>query len=403
MKLHFGYGKRYISSFVDKHPAIYVLAAVLLIMVSINYLAYLKLEKKARQGQAEHARAREEFYKKVHGEDLVEDYKLVALEQSIGPRYYPFVEYIETARNGRFVNVSNQGTRCHYSNRDFCTAKGGMKEIWIFGGSTTFGYGVKDNETIAAYLAEKLPDYRIVNFGAASYYSTIERVRFENLLTEFAPPKAAVFIDGLNDFYYFNVPDSSHYSPILKAAEESIVNRPEPLEALKNDLRSLLGRLAIYRYLHAKFGLSTKISGADASQAPISKATASQEQISKAIARFHLNHSIVASIGDKLGVTVINVLQPVPTYGVGHKTSHVPGEALNFGDHANSGLAYREMLTPNGDLRHQDSHTLNLANLGINEGMYVDTVHYSPLFNKKIAFEIYKRLSVSFGNPKNRR
>lgn len=381
---------------IDRHSAIFIWATVLLVMLGINYLAYLKLEQIERQAQAGRVQDQERVLKKVFGADLAADYRAVSLEQSVSPKYYPFVEYIETARFGRFVNVSNQGTRCHYPNRDLCTAKGGMKEIWIFGGSTTFGYGVKDNETIAAYLAERLPDYRIVNFGAASYYSTIERIRFENLLAEFTPPKAAVFIDGLNDFYYFNVPDKSHYSPILIAAEDIIVNKPEPLRAIKNDLKALLGRLAIYRLLQvvrADLALNTKTTGTDlASLDQISKATASQEQITKAIARLHLNHTIVESIGDKLGISVLTVLQPVPTYGVGHKTSQVPSESLNFGDHANSGFAYREMLTPNGELRRQDSHKLNLANLGISEGMYVDTVHYTPLFSKKIALEIYKRL-----------
>lgn len=157
----------------------------------------------------------------------------------------------------------------------------------------------------------------------------------------------------------------------------------EPHRSLDNDVRALLKHLAIFRLLHNKFLPRTKTPDA---------AIASQEQISKAIARFHLNHSIVEAIGQKFGISVLNVLQPVPTYGVGHKTSKVPQESLNFGDHTNSGLAYREMLTPNGELHHQDAHTLNLANLGINEGMYIDTVHYSPIFNQKIALEICKRL-----------
>ena len=372
--------------FVDKHPVTFVFIAVLLIMAGINYLAYLTLEKFTRQSQAEQTRLQEVARKSVFGADLIEDYMTVAVEQSVRPRYHPFVEYIETARAGKFVNVSNQGTRCHYPNLNLCTANGGEKEIWVFGGSTTFGYGVKDNETIAAYLAERFPDYRVVNFGAASYYSTVERIRFENLLAELAPPKAAVFIDGLNDFYYFNVPDKSHYSPILKEADEYLANKPEPLRALKNDVKAIVGNLATYRLLHKlreKLAVSTKAAGPD---------LANKEQISKAIARFHLNHTIVESIGDKLGISVLTVLQPVPTYGVGHKTTQVPRESLNFGDHANSGFAYREMLTPNRELRRQDSHKLNLANLGISEGMYVDTVHYTPLFSKKIALEIYKRL-----------
>jgi predicted Zn-dependent protease len=54
------------------------------------------------------------------------------------------------------------------------------------------------------------------------------------------------------------------------------------------------------------------------------------------------------------------------------------------------------MFGPNGDFSHPNSRTLNLANLGIDEGMYVDTVHYTPLFNEKIASEIHQKISVQF-------
>jgi hypothetical protein len=380
---------------IEKRTAIVVLLITLLMMVGLNYLANWTLERIEEKARADQARSKDRLLKSVYGPDLVEDYSAVFSGQSVGQRYHPFVEYIERARTGRFVNVSNQGTRCHYSDRSLCTAKGGKGEIWLFGGSTTFGYSVKDNETIAAYLAEQFPAYRVVNFGAASYYSTLERIRFENLLTELSPPKAAVFIDGLNDFYYFDVPDKSAYSPTIKSWEEFVVNRPGPLASLKNDLREFLSTLAIYRVLPKLRELATsgKTPKADTpNQGRVLRATATQEQISKAIARLELNHIFVASIGDKLGITVLTVLQPIPTYGVGHRTSKVPREALNYGDHANSGYAYREMLTRSGELRRHNSHMLNLANLEIVEGMYVDTVHYTPLFCRQIALQIYRTL-----------
>lgn len=380
--------KRFFTA-VKSHPAIFVFAATLLILICINHFASLKLERIEKRTQVKQARSRREFLRKVHDSTLVEDYATVALEQSAGVKYFPFVEYIEKARAGKFVNVSTLGTRCHYSDRDACMPQGGAKEIWIFGGSTTFGYGVKDNETIAAYLADKMPDYRIINFGAASYYSTLERIRFENLLTELSPPKAAVFIDGVNDFYYLNVPDDSAYSPTLKAAEQFVNNQAELRSSFSADVRALLRQFPIYRLLQKKFGSSPKTPDHP-------PAIASHEKILKAITRFCVNHSIVESVGEKIGSIVLIVLQPTPTYGVGHKTSRIPPELLNFGDHENSGLAYKEMLMPNGDLRRQDHHMLNLANLGIDEPMYVDTVHYTPLFNKEISFEIFRKLSELF-------
>ena len=120
---------------------------------------------------------------------------------------------------------------------------------------------------------------------------------------------------------------------------------------------------------------------------------ADHEQILRAIHRLNLNHSIVESIGDKFGITILNVIQPIPLYGVGHKTSHVPRKALNFGDHINSGAAYRLMFESDRKSFQPNSKTLNLADLSIEEGMYVDTVHYSPKFNQEIAYKIHTKLS----------
>ena len=356
--------------FISRHPSIIIFISVLLMFTALNYSASFLLAKPASYTP--------DVLEKIHGKGWVEDYEIFLSEQGIGQKYYPFVEYIERARKGKYINVSDRGTRCHYSDREACVANGGNQEIWIFGGSTTFGYGVKDNETIPAFLSLKLPGIKIVNFGAASYYSTIERIRFENLLTELPPPLATVFIDGLNDFYYFDVPDKT----MVSDAYSRILNKESEPNSFANSLRKYLRKLAIYRLVEEKFGDSSTVTAV----------TASREQILKAISRLNINHSITEAICDKLGITIINVIQPVPLYGVGHKTSKVPQELLNYGDHVNSGAAYKIMFTPNSRSPYTRNRTLNLANLASEEGMYVDTVHYSPLFNERIASEIHERL-----------
>lgn len=363
------------KKFIDKHPIIYTSIIVLLALIALNYIAQFFLEKPPG-----HNLGQEFVLERIYGKESVADYKIVHSEQSLGQRYFPFVEYIEKARSGKLVNVSEQGTRCHHSDQNLCQIKGGRNEIWMFGGSTTFGYGVKDTETIAANLSERLPSFRVINFGTASYYSTIERIRFENLLTEFPPPRAVIFLDGLNDFYYFDVPDKSMvsdaYSLILNKDKGNGTN-------FRNSIIRFLDKLAIYRLLEEKFGQTNKATSI----------VASRDQVLKAITRLNLNHSIIESVGDKLGITVLNVIQPIPLYGVGHKTSKVPQELLNFGDHANSGNAYKIMFA--SELQpYNRPRTLNLAELEIEEGMYVDTVHYSPLFNKEIASKIYEKLSL---------
>ncbi len=363
--------KNKVAICIDKYPYIFVGIFVLVILIVLNQLSRLFLAKPPSYTPA--------VIEQIYGKDSAEDYKVVISEQWLGQKYSPFVEYVEKPREGKFVNVTSQGIRCHYSSKENCIARGGTGEIWIFGGSTTFGYGVKDNETIAANLSKFYPDFRVINFGSGGYYSAIELIEFENLLAEFPPPRAAVFIDGLNDFYYFGIPNKSMYSD----AYTLVLDKANNGETWRDGIRKYLEKLAIYRLFSEKLGRNTQV------QASI----ASDQQLRAAIARLGLNHSITETIGDKLGVAIVNVIQPVPLYGIGHKTSKVPQELLNYGDHVNSGAAYKMMFGSSRTPLYNRSRTLNLANLGIEEGMYVDTVHYSAQFNKKIAFEISKRLS----------
>ena len=52
-------------------------------------------------------------------------------------------------------------------------------------------------------------------------------------------------------------------------------------------------------------------------------------------------------------------------------------------------ILYKNLLNNNFTL-------LNISKLKIDEGMYVDGYHYTPLFNKKIAQEIYSYLDKNF-------
>ncbi len=361
------------KAFIDKHPVVVVFAIVVLVLMGLNAIA-----SRFVAPPPTNAFTTPPVLAAIYGKDKVEDYKTVFDEQSFGQTYYPFVEYVERAREGKFVNVTRLGTRCHYANKDDCVPKGGPKEIWVFGGSTTFGYSIKDNETIPAYLSKSFPDYHVINFGAASYYSTIERIRFENLLTQFPPPRAAIFIDGLNDFFHFDTPDKTMVSDMYSA----VFSRDRP-NGKSTFLASYLEKVALFRLFREKFG-----------HVPVVKpAVATHEQILAAIRRLNINHSITEGIGDKLGIVILNVIQPVPSYGVGHQYSKVPKELLNLADHVNSKAAYELMLDPAAASPYTRSRSLNLAGLGINDAMYVDTVHYTPQFNEKIASEIYKRIS----------
>ena len=142
-----------IKSFIKKRPIIFFIIIFLIFFIFIN-----KLSKNFLQQTKLEKRKIPEYIEQVYGKKNVEDYQKVLLEQTTEFKYKQFVEFIEQERSGEFTSVSSMGNRCNYNGLSKCkTPDGGKNEIWLFGGSTTFGYGVKNDETISAYL-EKLFD-----------------------------------------------------------------------------------------------------------------------------------------------------------------------------------------------------------------------------------------------------
>ena len=118
-------------------------------------------------------------------------------------QYEPWVGFRERPRRGKYVNVSDEGFR--FSNTTAVSLDSRQMQVYVFGGSTTFGYGLDDRSTIPArvqsHLDRLLPRRRVevVNFGRAYYYSTQELALLVQLLRSGRIPRVALFIDGMNE------------------------------------------------------------------------------------------------------------------------------------------------------------------------------------------------------------
>lgn len=71
--------------------------------------------------------------------------------------------------------------------------------VWVLGGSTAFGRGVCNNETISCYLNLFDTTQRYINLGCMGYTQWCETERLILLLRKGYRPKSLIFIDGLND------------------------------------------------------------------------------------------------------------------------------------------------------------------------------------------------------------
>lgn len=114
--------------------------------------------------------------------------------------YVPFLYPRVAETHTRYVNASD-GIRRSYEPSPSGVAP---LEVWMFGGSTTWGDGQRDLHTIASEIArtaeaDGLP-VRVSNFGQPGWASWQEMLAFERALAHRGPPDMAIFYDGVNEF-----------------------------------------------------------------------------------------------------------------------------------------------------------------------------------------------------------
>jgi len=294
-------------------------------------------------------------------------------------RYSPFTEFRMAPYQGQYVNISDAGVRGNGGRPPALDAPG--PKVFVFGGSTTLGIGVGDDETIPAAIARALAaagrdDVQVYNLGVVSYYSTQERIALDRLLTAGIKPDVAVFIDGASDFYYCSLPDVSAWDARLAQAS-SHVHGPLPLlaELLR---RSNLAHLA--RHLGGDKSVVLRESGSFC---------ADEAQVARVAQRLDINRRILDATAQRLGFSALFVQQPVPTYAYDNRKRPLPVREEMLGYHMNAARGYPLMAELRAQGRLWDHGLLWLADLEPAEGnAYIDVIHYSPRFNRAIGDRI---------------
>ena len=87
--------------------------------------------------------------------------------------YLPFIGHSEKKRVGKFINFNQK------QGRKVTRPKNCESNIYLYGGSTMFGYNVTDQSTIAQALQDLVADkYCVYNQGRAYFYSKQENNLF---------------------------------------------------------------------------------------------------------------------------------------------------------------------------------------------------------------------------------
>ena len=281
-------------------------------------------------------------------------------------RFVPFIGHSETDRVGEFVNFSEENGR--FVNRpNDC-----VRNVYLYGGSTTFGYNVTDKQTIGFYLQNLFGENAcIYNHGRAYYYSKQENNLFINHLENKKKIDDAVFLDGINErcggYEYMNQINNSF---------NLLVERPFLM--WKISLKNLINTLPIIQLINSLTSSDRWIQDDDNNILNIKSCDTNMDL-------GYLYESRVSSrtaICNNQGIECFSFLQPM----VG--TSGIQIEALLSNDKDRFfKKKYETLQKASGiiDLKYVLENDVELS--------YIDGVHYSPKSNEIIANEIFKFLN----------
>ncbi|MDN5203332.1 hypothetical protein QQ008_18240 [Fulvivirgaceae bacterium BMA10] len=167
---------------------LYNILILLSLMVLINWLSGVYMRKVLKPDKTELPNYKDEieYAKKIYA-----DYR------STENIYKPFVGWTNKPYRGTTLTINEAGDRVHEPNKASLSGKKGS--IRFFGGSTMWGVGTDDQNTIPALFDTVHPGYTIYNHGQIAYTSRQSLARLTNLIYKNEPIDKVVFYDGVNE------------------------------------------------------------------------------------------------------------------------------------------------------------------------------------------------------------
>jgi len=291
-------------------------------------------------------------------------------------RYVPFEEWRYEPFAGKAITVEESGLRRVPGSRtDGAT-------IHFFGGSTTWGTGVWDDETIPALVGREMPTIIAVNHGQSGHVSRQELDAVLSLLNSPNPVDAIVFYDGVNDVYTLCSVASSVNGHGLEALMGAAMRRQEQRHWFIARDMFVGGILELMQLVDDKFGGGALNSS---SRGSCSSDPARAQRVADTL---WANWQHARRVLSERGIPFLAVLQPAA--GIGHAdVTYLP--ASQFAENANLTAVYPLLAQKIGN---GESWLLDLSRAFDDAGpIFFDWAHASPKGNQIIARHMSEALS----------
>lgn len=347
------------------------------LLIAVNFLCVLVFETRSLYQVL--------VSRKVLGDDRyqVENYKKIPWAKkhfeefnSLPTEYRSYIGWRRLNFNGETINIDSSGIR--KSEQGNGAIEDSIK-ITFLGGSTMWGTGVDDANTIPSLISKKANgNYFVYNFGEAGYNS-FQGYLFLKLQTLYGhKTDVIVSYDGFNDGYYLSDKPEDRYS---HAREPGMIFRLKGSDQKTN--------LTFKSFFFAP--VSEFISKSLQVQGNTKSLQCSKEQLVAGATQLLDSWLSSKKLANEIGAKYICVLQPHAKFGT-PDISH-----LNVEDRGNWVEYYGfviDLLQTEKYKILQDSF-LDLSHVfDSSEKVYVDYCHLSPNGNQVIAEKILEHLSL---------
>jgi hypothetical protein len=240
---------------------------------------------------------------------------------------------------------------------------------------------VPDSETISSYVQELFPRAGlkkvplVYNFSRGHYYSTQERILFEQLVAKGHVPDLAIFLDGLNEFFFYEddgTAVSDRFERLLRGDVKKLFYRE--LRKRSRFLRTLRDtRKKIKRFYTNDLIAKRR-----------ERYVADPARLRQIIERYVINKKLIEAVGAAFNVTTVFAWQPVATYRYDLALHPFAKEGFGKQEYSRSGYPVMAEYVKNHNL---GNNFIWCADIGqdATQPLYVDLTHYSPHMSKMLA------------------
>jgi len=307
--------------------------------------------------------------------------------ESLADRWQPYVYFRQKPFRGKTITIGSDGLRATWQPPSPAPSDDRPHlKLLMLGGSSLWGFGARDNETIPSLLARDL-DQRgwrvdLKNLSEIGYVSTQELIALFRELQAGYRPDVVIFYDGVNDT-----------TSVVLEGEAGLttneVNRRQEFNLLQSPARlasALISKLikdsGSYRFAQAV----RRRSSGDASATPSSPADETMRALAAGIVeRYVANITIAEKLGRGFGFRPLFYWQPV----VFDKAAQMPFEREEARKYASIEGMFREVygqVRDSAELKGDPAfHDLSRLFDDSRNLVYIDYCHTTESANARVA------------------